>query len=315
MLIRMESPVNVSDGMNFPMFRRIVFGLFLVSCVPDPEPVEKAPKPIPTVLEPEIIQEESEVIYVLSSFETKYKYEGSFESRANNIELASDRLNNFELEPNREFSFNEVVGERTDKTGFKMAPIYFDGIKTDGMGGGVCQVSSTLYAAAMYGHLTITQRTSHTRPSSYIPIGLDATVSYPELDLKFTNPYKTKLRIVTTTDEGVLRIYFFGKEKDFDVKHKFGIKKFIPYGKRVITRSYQRREPFIHQKGRDGTPGWTFWTYIYWGNKVEKLRVFSDYDSVDEIWYAGPDAEIEVEDGGTENTGSSEAGRGTEEFN
>jgi vancomycin resistance protein YoaR len=280
--------------------KKILPLLLALSCAVEPENIS-----VPTEVssfslkqpETKIIEDESKILFVLSSFETKYKYEGEFKSRASNIERAIELLNGTILKPNEEFSFNETVGERTEETGFKEAPIYFEGVKTDGMGGGVCQVSSTLYATAMLGHLRVTQRTSHSRPSSYIPRGLDATVSYPELDLKLVNPYKNELEIIATAESGILRIYLLGKERDFDVKYIFRIKKFVPYKRRVIVRSYQKREPFIYQKGREGSPGYTVWVYKY-TEHIEKSVVASKYEPVDEVWYSGPDdvASVEIDE-------------------
>ena len=282
------------------MRKILTLALLCLSCTSEQEVLKTWPPLTFPTFAPEIVEEESQVSFVLSSFETKYEYKGSFKSRAANIELAARLLNDFVLKPNEEFSFNELVGPRTEDTGFKEAPIYFDGVKTQGMGGGVCQVSSTLYATAMLGHLLVTQRTAHTRPSSYIPRGLDATVSYPDLDLKIVNTYDVELTIIATAESGILRIYLLGRKRDFEATYRFYGHKILPYEKRTITRSYQRRDPFLHQKGRDGMPGRTVWYYKY-PDRTEKVVVSSKYKPVDEVWYAGPNTEEDDDDTGRRN--------------
>lgn len=121
-------------------------------------------------------------------------------NRVFNIAAASDALEAVVIQPGAEFSFNRTVGPRTVKKGFVEAPGLFENEVQLTMGGGTCQVSSTLYAAALHAGMGIVERRPHTRPSSYIEPGLDAAVNYPEVcltkedprvcyDLKLKNPF------------------------------------------------------------------------------------------------------------------------------
>ncbi|MGL5437369.1 MAG: VanW family protein [Lachnospiraceae bacterium] len=108
-------------------------------------------------------------------------------NRNTNVRLASEKLNGTVLQPGEEFSFNEFVGERTEAKGYKSAAAYSNGEVVDEIGGGVCQVSSTLYNAVLRAGLTTTVRRSHTYEPSYVRPGTDATVSWGGPDYKFVN--------------------------------------------------------------------------------------------------------------------------------
>jgi vancomycin resistance protein YoaR len=99
------------------------------------------------------------------------------------------------LGPGHEFSFNDIVGERTAARGYQLAHIYNNGEVIDGIGGGICQVSSTLYNAILYTSLEVTERHNHQFTVSYVPYGQDATVSYGYVDFKFRNNTAFPLRI------------------------------------------------------------------------------------------------------------------------
>lgn len=116
-------------------------------------------------------------------------------NRTNNIRLAAKALDGILLVPGARFSFNRSVGERTAAAGYKEALVISEDAYVPGIGGGVCQVSSTLYNAALLAHLEILERHVHSLPVSYVPSGKDATVSYPYLDLKFRNSLDTSLII------------------------------------------------------------------------------------------------------------------------
>lgn len=120
-------------------------------------------------------------------------------SRVNNIELSSDWINNEKIAPGQEFSFNQTLGKRTKEKGYEKAPII---IKTkkgpkkgSGVGGGICQLSSTLYNAALMAGMEITERHSHSKGVGYVPLGQDAAVSYGSVDFKFKNTRKFPVMI------------------------------------------------------------------------------------------------------------------------
>lgn len=128
------------------------------------------------------------------SVRSRYKYVSMFETwttdnekRNKNINLACNGLNGYIVKPGQEFSFNQVLGERTEERGYDYAPAYLEGQVIEELGGGICQVSTTLYNAVFAAGLTTTFRKSHTYVPSYITPGLDATVSFHGPDYRFIN--------------------------------------------------------------------------------------------------------------------------------
>lgn len=108
-------------------------------------------------------------------------------SRNDNIAIAAEKLDGTMVGPGQEFSFNEAVGERSSELGYGPARVIRDGRSEPGIAGGICQLSSTLYDAALLAGMEITERRPHSRPVPYLPAGLDATVSYGAADLRWVN--------------------------------------------------------------------------------------------------------------------------------
>ena len=153
---------------------------------------------------------------LLSSFRTSFTSSNS--NRSTNIRLCSEKINGTVLMPGETFSFNQVVGKRTPEAGFKPATAYSGGKVVQEYGGGICQVSSTLYNAVLYANLEITERTNHGYKPSYVDPGLDATVSWGGPDFKFTNNRDYPIRIVCDTSNKILNIYIYGLKRDTDYK-------------------------------------------------------------------------------------------------
>ena len=136
------------------------------------------------------------------------KYNNSGENRSSNVRLATSLVNGSVIFPGEEFSFNQTVGKRTEEAGFTYAPAYagYDNIREE-IGGGVCQVSTGIYASALFTFLEITSHTCHIYPPNYIQLGTDATVSIPEsgreIDLKFRNNKSFPIKIVGYCEETV----------------------------------------------------------------------------------------------------------------
>lgn len=155
---------------------------------------------------------------VVSRYETRFGFVGGQAGRAQNIARAAEQVDGVVLMPGDVLSFNEAVGPRTEDNGFATAPEIYKGEMRDGVGGGTCQVSGTLHAAALFGGVDIVQRSNHSRPSGYIGLGLDATVVYPDVDLKLKNPYEFPLVVHTKIDRGVLRVELRGRERPAEVQ-------------------------------------------------------------------------------------------------
>ena len=135
-------------------------------------------------------------------------------ARINNVRLASQHCNNTILLPGETFSYNEVVGQRTAARGFQEAGAYLNGKTVQELGGGICQVSSTLYCATVLSNLEIVHRENHMFESTYVPLGLDATVSWGGPDYVFKNNTKYPIKVVAGYANGVCTCEIWGTKTD-----------------------------------------------------------------------------------------------------
>ena len=169
------------------------------------------------ILEPEVTEEmlRGELFKDCLGKQTT-SYGGSTRARVNNINLAVDKINGTVLLPGETFSYNEVVGQRTIANGFQEAGAYSNGEVVQEVGGGICQVSSTLYCASLYSRMTIVDRTSHYFRVTYLPPGQDATVSWTQPDFKFRNDREYPVKIVAycNNDTMELTIEIWGTDTD-----------------------------------------------------------------------------------------------------
>ena len=142
----------------------------------------------------------------ISSYETIY---GGDPNRIHNVQLVARLIDGKLVAPGATFSFNQATGERTADKGFRTAPVIINGEVTTGLGGGVCQVSTTVFNAAYEAGLKITARTNHALYISHYPQGRDATVDYPDVDLKFVNdtPHWLLLRTFVGSYSLVVDLY------------------------------------------------------------------------------------------------------------
>ena len=165
------------------------------------------------IKQPDITSEQlrSEVVaHELGKFSTDYS--SSSADRAYNIKLACEKINGYVLEPGEEFSYNEVVGPRTADRGFRIANVYVGNTVQPGIGGGICQVSSTMYNAIIFADLEITERRNHTLPVSYVPMGRDATVSYGSTDFRFKNNTEHPIEIRAIAENGTNTVIIMGTD-------------------------------------------------------------------------------------------------------
>ncbi|MBO8158313.1 MAG: VanW family protein [Thermosyntropha sp.] len=140
-----------------------------------------------------------------------YTYISGSYARFNNISLGSKAINNVIVWPEEVFSFNETVGPRTPERGYMPAPIIMMGSMDVGYGGGVCQVSSTLYNAVLKAGLEVIERHMHSKPVHYVPKEMDATVDYGSLDLKFKNNTLNPVIIKSEVKNGRLVVQIWGE--------------------------------------------------------------------------------------------------------
>lgn len=153
----------------------------------------------------------------LGSYVTKYSNNAN---RTTNLILASNKINGTVIMPGETFSYNKTVGERTIAAGYKNASVFENGRIVDGLGGGICQVSTTLYNAVLYANLSIVERTNHMFLAGYADGGRDATVAYGSLDFRFKNNRTYPIKIESRVENGycTVRIYGLRMENDFDVE-------------------------------------------------------------------------------------------------
>ena len=151
-----------------------------------------------------------ENIVLRASFYTSYS--SSSLQRKNNIILASKALNNVLVDVNAEFSFNKTVGPRTEKRGYKNAKIIVNGAFKEGVGGGVCQVSSTLYNAVLLSGLKITEYHPHSLPVGYVAPSFDAMVNSGSADLRFVNNTNNPIYIKSYADLNMIKIEIYGQQ-------------------------------------------------------------------------------------------------------
>jgi vancomycin resistance protein YoaR len=177
------------------------------------------------------IQKERAATPIKSELISKYSttFPASNKPRSFNIKLACELINGTVIYPGEAFSYNTVVGRRTPARGFKLATVFSNGKRVPGYGGGVCQVSTTLYNAAMLANLKIIERHNHSLPVHYVPHGRDATVSYGSADLVFENTLPQPIKIMAKYATGKITLEIYGEnEPNTQVKIESRLTKLAP---------------------------------------------------------------------------------------
>ena len=214
----------------------------------------------------------------LGNFTTRY--DASNKNRSNNIYLASEKINGTIIMPGETFSYNQVVGKRTIDAGYKEAGAYAGGKVIQEIGGGICQVSSTLYNAVLYADLEIVERSNHYFETSYVTAGRDATVSWGTVDLKFKNNRTYPIKIEAVAKNGINKISILGikEEKEYEIviqskvtsiieqEIKYENDYSIPYG-----------EEEVEQQGHNGCTSKTYIIKKLNGATVSTEEITSDY--------------------------------------
>ena len=183
-----------------------------------------------TLTEPEVTTQQLEELMfsdVLGECTTNV---GGTTARLGNVTLAAEKCNDYILMPGEVFSYNTVVGPRTTAAGFLPAPAYVQGQTVNEVGGGICQVSSTLYLACLRSNLEIVERRNHSYISDYITAGMDATVAYNSIDYQFRNDTEYPILIQAEVDGRKLTVRILGtKTDDITVKMTYSILSTTPY--------------------------------------------------------------------------------------
>jgi len=236
----------------------------------------------------------------LGTFSTRYATSSS--ARKHNISNASARISGTLLQPGETFSFNGSVGRRTVAEGFREAPVFKDGKLDKGIGGGICQASSTLYNAALLSGMEIVERSNHSMLVSYVSPGRDATVDYGSIDLKFKNPYDKPVYVLMVADGSNLRAAVFGAGDGRTFKVVSQTLSTIAY-KEIIKTVNSPEQMGDNQKGGSGAVATT--TRIAYRDGVEIAREdlgISRYAPMHRIKYELAGAAAGSNESGTSST-------------
>lgn len=254
------------------------------------------------IIEPNVSKDYLESIIfkdVLGSYSTRFSL--SNPGRANNIKLAAQSINNTVIAPGEDFSFNKVVGQRTYANGYADANVYIGGKIEQGVGGGICQVSSTLYSAQLLADLETVKRHNHMFTVSYLPLGQDATVAWNSVDYVFKNSTEYPIKIKATVSNDVHHIQILGTKMDSGrmVKIVNQTISTTPARERVeYSNKLKPGEVVVVQSGQNGAVVDTY--KVYYNNGVEEKRQFlhrSVYNVMDRIIQRGPvNTSLEEED-------------------
>ena len=179
----------------------------IVEALPDGTAVQ-----LPVVAAKKTVPDEDleKIREVVMSYSTRFS---ANPSRIQNLRVAAGKINGTIILPGEKFSFNDVVGRRSAKEGFKLAPILIRGQHATGIGGGICQVCSTLYNAVLYADMKIVRRVNHSVPVPYVPPGRDATVSFGSLDFVWQNTYDVPVAVTSEFSGRTITFRLLGQKK------------------------------------------------------------------------------------------------------
>ena len=217
---------------------------------------------------------------LLSTFTTRY--DESNVSRSTNLKIAARKINGTVVLPGDIFSYNKTVGKRTVEEGYRDAAGYEGGKVVQMLGGGICQVSSTLYDSVVYANLDVVERHNHAFLTSYIGAGKDATVVYGSLDFKFKNTRKNPISIKTSASNGILKIDIYGIKEDteYEVEISTTVLSYIP--PTVVYENDANLAEGIEKVTQNGMNGCKSVTYkILKQNGVEVSRTVLSSDTYD----------------------------------
>lgn len=226
---------------------------------------------------------------LLGTFTTRY--DASARDRTTNLVIACQKINGKVILAGDVFSYNQTLGARTAAAGYKNAKVYENGQVVDGIGGGICQISSTLYNAALFANLEIVERRNHQFVTSYAPAGRDATVVYGMTDFKFKNTRKYPVRIVASSTNGIAKVSIYGIKEDEEYTFQFNTKTVATIPFTTVYEEDESLEPGtekIKQNGANGIRTETYITKMLNGKIIStKLLSRDTYDAMNRIVLRG----------------------------
>lgn len=230
---------------------------------------------------------------LLSTFSTRY--DASQTGRSKNLRLAAEKINGTVVMPGEIFSYNKTVGERTISAGYTEAAGYAGGKVVPTLGGGICQISTTLYDAVIYANLDIVERRNHMFLTSYVGAGKDATVVYGAIDFKFKNTRNYPIKIEASVKNGIAKVDIYGIKEDveYEVEILTKILNYIPFNVKYETNnSLKVGQEKVTQSGMNGVKSITYKILKLNGQQVSSTVLSTDtYDAMNKIIQKGP-AEI-----------------------
>lgn len=225
----------------------------------------------------------------ISAYSTRY--DGGDKDRSTNLEIACKKIDEKIVLPGETFSYNKTLGARTTKAGYKTAKVYENGAVVDGIGGGICQISSTLYNAVLKANMQTVERRNHQFITSYVPEGRDATVAYGVTDFKFKNTRKYAIKIKATASNGVATISIYGIKENPEYNITFETKTIstIPVTEKYIEdNTIAEGTEEIKQKGANGCVTETYIIKSLNGQVVSKNLLSKDtYSAMQRIILKG----------------------------
>ena len=230
------------------------------------------------IVQPKVVQSDfTGITGVIASYSTKYRTWQR--DRTHNLMTAARALNGTLIKPGELFSYNEVVGPRQPSRGYRKAPIFVRGEVEQGIGGGVCQVSTTLYNAALLANMEIVSRAHHSRPVDDAPVGRDATVAYPSPDLKFKNTTPAPVYISASVGGGTVNITLFGRKMDDQEVELVseGHQVIRPRVIRIADKNLSPGEEIVREAGRPGHRVKIYRIIKKHGQVIKKELICSDF--------------------------------------
>ena len=222
---------------------------------------------------------------LLATYTTRY--DPTNKNRSNNLTIAANKINGTILMPGETFSYNKVVGARTIEAGYKEAGAYAGGKVVQDVGGGICQISSTIYNTALLANLEIVDRSNHQFLTSYVPVSRDATVSWGGLDFKFKNTRTYPIKIVASAKNGLAKVSFYGikEETEYEVVIQSKTLSYIPYTVKYIEdSSLAKGKEVVSQSGYNGCKSEAYRVLKLNGKVVSKTLLSRDtYDPMQRI--------------------------------
>lgn len=213
---------------------------------------------------------------LLASFTTEFDYKNK--PRTENLKVATYTIDGTILAPGEIFSMNETLGERTQDKGYKVAPIFVNGVISKGLGGGICQVATTLYNSVLFSNLEIVERDHHSLTVSYVPLSRDAAISWGIQDLKFKNNTDNFIYIHGEVNEKTMTFEIFGtKNKDVNVKLETIVhNKIEPDVKEILDNNLPKGKKIVVSNGRAGYKSSLYKIIYKNGEEIERVKMSTD---------------------------------------